>query len=327
MSVENSSKPSVFLNTSFHSMEEVTEVTSATGFGGDFRQLSRGRVTSRWRSLHLGRWGLTSHRLDKRIHVRMTPPKGCVVMGIIPPPHCLFVNGAEVGINDVFLMSADSETEFVTLDDAACGSLILPESDFEACARALFPRTHTNGGPTRLFRCAPSGWTALCDEWMGTLRNGSLSPEDFSHLLSRLLNLMAGESEKRQGETCLDNGTNRRIATRAQEYIEEHYPDVIRMEDLCRCAGVSLRTLQRAFSKYFQMSPSDYIKARRLNAARQALVAADSPSHTVTQIALDSGITHLGRFSVDYREHFGESPSETLARRMSSQLTSRTFDL
>jgi len=137
VSVENSSRPSVFLKASFHSMEEVTGVTSATGFGGEFRQLSRGRVTSRWQSLHLGPWGLTSHRLDKRIHVRMTPPKGCVVMGIIPPPHCLFVNGAEVGINDVFLMGADSEAEFVTLDDAACGSVILPESEFEACERAL----------------------------------------------------------------------------------------------------------------------------------------------------------------------------------------------
>ena len=224
-------------------------------------------------------------------------------------------------------MSANSEAEFVTLDEAACGSVILPESEFEACVRALFPRTRTNGGPTRLVRCAPSGWSAVCDELMGTLRNGSLSTEEFSHLLSRLLNLMTGESEKHQGATCLDNGTNRRIAKRAQEYVEEHYPYAIRMEDLCRCAGVSLRTLQRAFSKYFQMSPSDYIKARRLNAARQALVAADSPSHTVTQIALDRGITHLGRFSVDYRKHFGESPSETLARRMSPQLPRRTFDL
>lgn len=63
------------------------------------------------------------------------------------------------------------------------------------------------------------------------------------------------------------------------------------------------------------MSPFEYIKARRLNAVRQALVAADSSRDRVTLIALNNGFTHLGRFSVDYREHFGESPSETLARR------------
>ena len=71
----------------------------------------------------------------------------------------------------------------------------------------------------------------------------------------------------------------------------------------------------------------EYARVWGLNAARLDLVADDSPLHTVTEIALDNGFTHLGRFSVNYRELFGESPSETLARRMSSQITRRTFDL
>ena len=75
-----------------------------------------------------------------------------------------------------------------------------------------------------------------------------------------------------------------------------------------------MRSLQRSFSEYFQVSPFEYIKARRLNAARQALVAGDSSRDSVSQIAGENGFTHLGRFSVDYREHFDESPKETLAR-------------
>ena len=108
--------------------------------------------------------------------------------------------------------------------------------------------------------------------------------------------LMAGGSEKRQGEASLDNGTKRRIARRAQEYIEEHYPETIRLEDFCSSLGVSLRTLQRCFASQFQISTLDYIKARRQNAARRALVAANRKSDSVTNIALDSGFTHLGRF-------------------------------
>jgi len=87
------------------------------------------------------------------------------------------------------------------------------------------------------------------------------------------------------------------------------------MEDLCHYTGVSLRTLQRSFVEYFQASPSEFIRARRLNAVRQGLLAAASPHHTVTHIANNSGFTHLGRFSVNYRKHFGESPRETLAKR------------
>jgi transcriptional regulator GlxA family with amidase domain len=76
--------------------------------------------------------------------------------------------------------------------------------------------------------------------------------------------------------------------------------------------GVGMRTLQRCFASYFQVSPTDYIKARRLNRARRRLVAADSSSRRVTDIAIQFGLTHMGRFSVEYRSLFGESPREIL---------------
>jgi AraC-like DNA-binding protein len=36
----------------------------------------------------------------------------------------------------------------------------------------------------------------------------------------------------------------------------------------------------------------------------------------VTDAALESGLVHLGRFSVTYASRFGESPSATLRRRI-----------
>lgn len=39
-----------------------------------------------------------------------------------------------------------------------------------------------------------------------------------------------------------------------------------------------------------------------------------APGATVTNVAMDCGFSHLGRFSCDYCRHFGESPSETLRR-------------
>jgi len=41
-------------------------------------------------------------------------------------------------------------------------------------------------------------------------------------------------------------------------------------------------------------------------------MSASNRSMTVTDIALRSGFLELGRFSVEYRQMFGESPSETL---------------
>jgi len=47
---------------------------------------------------------------------------------------------------------------------------------------------------------------------------------------------------------------------------------------------------------------------------RQTLVHADA-EETVTAIALKWGFSHIGRFSIAYRERFGESPSQTVLRR------------
>ena len=308
------SPTSALVDAAFHAIEEVNEITSAAGWDGEFRQLSKGRVTSMWRSLHLGSCSLTSHSLDKRIHVRQVPPRGCMALGIPRPPHFLQVDGAEVRNNEVVLMHVDSQTEFVTPNEAACETLTVPRSVFEASKRALFPRMRINGGATSVFQCATSGWSALQRESTRLLRDGRMSPEDVSNLLCRFLELMAGEPKELLGGAILGNMSIRRVARRAQEYIEEHYAGTIRLEDLCRCTGVSLRTLQRYFSDYFQVSPFQYIKASRLNAARRALVTSAPSRDEVTRIALNNGFTHLGRFSVNYREHFGESPKVTLAR-------------
>jgi AraC-like DNA-binding protein len=315
VSGSDSSPESSVVDAAYHSIEEVNEVLHTAGWDGEFRQLAKGRVTSRWQSRHLGPSSLSFHRLDKHIHVRQAPPSGCVALAIVPQPHFLLVDGAQAGGHDAILMHADSGADFVVPNRSECLTLAVPRSDFEASARALFPRMHLNGRPVRVLECAPSRWSALQREMTRLLRDGRMSAEDVSNLLARFLDLMTGEPENRVAEKSLGNGSTRRVARRAQEYIEEHYPGTIRMEDVCGYTGVSLRTLQRSFAEYFQVSPSEFIRARRLHAARQGLLAADSSHRTVSQIAIDNGFTHLGRFSVEYREHFGESPRATLAKR------------
>jgi AraC-like DNA-binding protein len=51
-----------------------------------------------------------------------------------------------------------------------------------------------------------------------------------------------------------------------------------------------------------------------MHLARRALAVADARAKTVTEIANDYGFGELGRFAVEYRKLFGESPSMTLRR-------------
>ncbi|MDH2405790.1 helix-turn-helix domain-containing protein [Bradyrhizobium sp. SSUT18] len=83
---------------------------------------------------------------------------------------------------------------------------------------------------------------------------------------------------------------------------------------VCRALAVSERTLRKAFHKVHGIPPCRHLRMLRLSEARRALLSADSQLVTVTEIATGFGFVELGRFSVEYRRVFGESPSKTLHR-------------
>ena len=57
-----------------------------------------------------------------------------------------------------------------------------------------------------------------------------------------------------------------------------------------------------------------YLKQKRLEAARKTLLAAEPSTTSITEVATQWGFCHLGRFARDYRQLFGELPSETIKR-------------
>jgi transcriptional regulator GlxA family with amidase domain len=83
---------------------------------------------------------------------------------------------------------------------------------------------------------------------------------------------------------------------------------------LCRRVKISERMLRNAFRHIYGMPPHRCLRLQRMSAVREALRTPSSPMATVTQIATDHGFLELGRFSVEYRQMFGECPSTTLQK-------------
>ncbi|MCP4563947.1 MAG: AraC family transcriptional regulator [Bosea sp.] len=100
----------------------------------------------------------------------------------------------------------------------------------------------------------------------------------------------------------------------AEEIMREKSSDALSMTALAAKVGVSTRSLQLAFHQYRGAGPRRILEDFRLDAAHARLFAA-APGDNVTRIALDCGVTHLGRFATRYRARFGETPQATLRRR------------
>jgi AraC family ethanolamine operon transcriptional activator len=102
----------------------------------------------------------------------------------------------------------------------------------------------------------------------------------------------------------------KQVVDRVVLYLESHKDRPVRIAELCAAVGASRRTLQYSFESIVGISPVQYVRAIRLNGARRCLQSADEKT-TVADVAAAWGFFHLSQFAKDYRELFGERPSDT----------------
>ncbi len=101
---------------------------------------------------------------------------------------------------------------------------------------------------------------------------------------------------------------------RAEDYIRSNLREPIGIEDLVAVSGVSSRSLYYGFRRWRGTTPMSFLRNLRLTVAHDELRNAQSHGERVTHIAMNIGYDHLSRFSRDYKQRFGESPSATMRR-------------
>jgi AraC-like DNA-binding protein len=101
---------------------------------------------------------------------------------------------------------------------------------------------------------------------------------------------------------------------RAEAYIEAHWNEPLTIDALAEATGTSGRSIYRAFKASRGYSPFRFAKDLRLRHAREKLTRPKDSAMTVTAIALACGFENVSRFSKDFSEAFGETPSAILRR-------------
>jgi AraC family ethanolamine operon transcriptional activator len=105
----------------------------------------------------------------------------------------------------------------------------------------------------------------------------------------------------------------KRMVDRACEVMLTNPDEPPSILQICSHVGASRRKLNYCFQDVLGISPTQYLRALRLNGVRRGLREA-GPNATVQDVAARWGFWHLGQFSLDYKKHFFELPSETLSR-------------
>ena len=105
-----------------------------------------------------------------------------------------------------------------------------------------------------------------------------------------------------------------RAVARAIKYMRHHLTVPLSVDAIAAACSTPARTLRRQFRHFTGESPVAFHRNLRLDAARRAL-SEDNAEIDVTSAAAAFGFKHFGRFTEQYRQCFGELPSETLKAR------------
>lgn len=159
----------------------------------------------------------------------------------------------------------------------------------------------------RMNRALARAWVKLTGDNQGpytTLVLKELEDDLFAHFI-QLTNQGADDS-RHAFKQC------KRHIDIAEEYLCANLDSPVTRDRLAEVAGVSIRTLSRAFSKRHGLGPLAFLKQRRFDATFRTLLGAIPEETSVTDVAMNFGFWHMGLFAIEYRQIFGESPSRTL---------------
>lgn len=230
--------------------------------------------------------------------------------------HC----GMEVTCNDLLLPGFDMLHQR-SESDLGYGSMSVPVKDFPDLCKAIIGREFLEDPAITMVRPDPALMSRLLKlhKAVGQLAHdtpdvlelpevGRALEEQLIHLMVRCL--AAGVAV----ETTTGERRHDAIMGKFEAFLEAHPNRPLYLTDICGGIGVAERTLRAACEEHLGMGPIRYLTLRRMHLVRRALLREDSSNSTVTRTVTDHGFWELGRFSVAYRELFGESPSETLRR-------------
>ena len=153
----------------------------------------------------------------------------------------------------------------------------------------------------------------------GNSNHLSLSPEDTQSLISvcHSLTQKEGNQSKKyynffklinliQNAGFVDNEKLNypRDTICAIKYINEQFGDTISIKELAKNANVSINTLERHFMQTLNISPSEYIKKKRLANAAKLL----SKGYTVSEASSQSGFSDYSNFIALFKKTYGVTP-------------------
>jgi len=287
----------------FNTADVAEQVRATPGWVQHYQQMSPGHFAGQIRYLDLQGVEVYEEQMNTRVEQNFSAPSGALAF-------CF-----DRSDNALYLLNEESRNIWITPENyqeiaVVFGPAFVREHGLDvAKLDGLFMAPLT------------CGQNALFSRWLSstlTKLSQVVDMESKEALTQQLLEdclFILDNAQARLDRSGLQRrGEERMIMKRVGEWAADSPEDALNLLELAQVAGVSLRQLQQAFKAYTGMTPSHWLRLRRLNSAHRELLRRRPTETTVAEVAMHWSFWHLGRFSSSYRALFKELPSETLKR-------------
>lgn len=309
--------PQLLLDSYFN---DVSEYAQLVDWDFDFRQLDSGSPKLRAAVLGTSQSVAMRCELNRAYHQAGCPPSSMITLGLPDLNDSEFQwCGKKAGGGDILNFNLESGFEGISGTGFSGYTLsfskeLLQETletlELETNLLDVFQKSETwtnSGEVTETIR------EGLVDAFLtASTSNDPGAAELFSFSAAALL--LEHLSDREAGSRAISQISKRRAVRRSLECLADADTAPLTVSELSEQTGVTVKTLYRAFSREFDMGPKRYIHVRRLCGVRQQLLSPDF-NNTIADAANSWGFWHMGQFAADYRQHFGELPSDTLGKK------------
>lgn len=308
----------------FDEFEDLSESFRQAGWEADYLQLGRGQFRGRLLCTASGSTQIYRGRWTRGIRHIGLQPSGTVALAVslCQEDGAGRFLGAPIGPDDVIVQSGRTEFELFGAPTWEAAVFLMPEAEISEQVAALTQRDPQSILKHHGFATLRSPQSAAlrhaCGRYFDAVdavrRRPDLGPA-LEPMADALVSMAIRDVLEARLEPLPPPRLHRRreIVRRTADYASSCESGKLRISDLCRNVGVGERSLRYAFADLAGISPAAYLRRERLNRVHQTLLKADPGETLIKTVAYEHGFWHLGQFSRDYLQHFGQRPSETLA--------------
>lgn len=301
--------------------------SSISGWSQRYEQLKPGFFTGSLAEICHGATQLFIERTSHVLRQVCVVPSGHVWFGLpCSAAGGPSINGEPIQAGNVVLHKGGQQFELLTPDNLDFWGVVVREDDLMRRAREMDCESWLEDRlGCSIMRTGPADIQVALQTCTALLRTRpeirasqhpaldlSLSESTLDMLFALFASTMPPERERKA--IRLRHG----LVERADEYVRAHSDRLVTISELCGELGVSRRALQNCFQEILGLNPHAYIRAVSLNAVRSQLRNLQSPYTSIQDAAAAFGFWHMSQFAQDYRQLFGERPSDTLRRRQHS---------